>query len=92
MDAFANDTPEHRDEAFSQAAAELGFAKAIVEKDFWVCWSLRHLFALPSFGDHLIFKGGTSLSKAFDVIPPFSMRRSGKWRRAAPFARRRSKR
>ncbi|MEM9700706.1 MAG: nucleotidyl transferase AbiEii/AbiGii toxin family protein [Pseudomonadota bacterium] len=72
MDAFANDTPANRDEAFLQAAAELGFAKAIVEKDFWVCWSLQHLFALPSFGDHLIFKGGTSLSKAYDVIHRFS--------------------
>ena len=72
MDAFANDTPANRDEAFRQAAAELGFAKAIVEKDFWVCWSLQHLFALPSFGDHLIFKGGTSLSKAYDVIHRFS--------------------
>jgi hypothetical protein len=72
MYSFANDTPERRDEAFSQAAAELGFAKAVVEKDFWVCWSLQHLFALPSFGDHLIFKGGTSLSKAYDVIHRFS--------------------
>lgn len=72
MDAFANDTPANRDEAFRQAAAELGFARAIVEKDFWVCWSLKHLFALPSFGDHLIFKGGTSLSKAYDVIQRFS--------------------
>ncbi|PTX53849.1 hypothetical protein C8N43_3892 [Litoreibacter ponti] len=72
MDAFANDTPANRDEAFRQAAAELGFAKAVVEKDFWVCWSLQHLFALPSFGNHLIFKGGTSLSKAYDVIHRFS--------------------
>lgn len=72
MDAFANDKPANRDEAFRQAAAELGFAKAIVEKDYWVCWSLQHLFALPSFGDHLIFKGGTSLSKAYDVIHRFS--------------------
>lgn len=72
MDQFANDIPEHRDEAFGQAAAELGFGKAIVEKDFWVCWSLQHLFALPSFGNHLIFKGGTSLSKAYDVIHRFS--------------------
>lgn len=72
MDQFANDTPENRDEAFGQAASELGITKAIVEKDFWVCWSLQHLFALPSFGDHLIFKGGTSLSKAYDVIRRFS--------------------
>jgi len=72
MDTFANDTPADRDDAFRQAAAELGFSKEIVEKDFWVCWSLQHLFALPSFGDHLIFKGGTSLSKAYDVINRFS--------------------
>lgn len=72
MDAFANDTAEHRDEAFRQTAAELGFARAIVEKDFWICWSLHHLFTLPSFGDHMIFKGGTSLSKAYDVIHRFS--------------------
>ncbi|WP_299970997.1 nucleotidyl transferase AbiEii/AbiGii toxin family protein [uncultured Roseobacter sp.] len=72
MDTFANDTSANRDEAFRQAAANLGFSKAIVEKDFWVCWSLQQLFALPSFGDHLIFKGGTSLSKAYDVIHRFS--------------------
>lgn len=72
MDQFANDTPEQRDEAFQEAAARLGMSKAIIEKDFWVCWSLKQLFALPSFGDHLIFKGGTSLSKAYDVIHRFS--------------------
>lgn len=72
MDQFANDTPEMRDEAFQEAAAQLGMSKAIVEKDFWVCWSLKQLFALPSFGDHMIFKGGTSLSKAYDVIHRFS--------------------
>ena len=72
MDQFANDTPEQREEAFQEAAAQLGMSKAIIEKDFWVCWSLKQLFALPSFGDHMIFKGGTSLSKAYDVIHRFS--------------------
>ena len=72
MDQFAKDTPEQRDEAFQEAAAQLGMSKAIIEKDFWVCWSLKQLFALPSFGDHMIFKGGTSLSKAYDVIHRFS--------------------
>jgi hypothetical protein len=32
---------------------------ASVEKDFWVCWTLRELFALPGLGRHLTFKGGT---------------------------------
>ncbi len=72
MDQFANDTPERRDEAFQEAAARLGLSKAIIEKDFWVCWSLNQLFALRSFGDHMIFKGGTSLSKAYHVIHRFS--------------------
>jgi len=72
MDRFANEPPAQRAEAFQEAAAQLGFSQAIIEKDFWVCWSLDKLFALPSFGDHLIFKGGTSLSKAYDVIHRFS--------------------
>ena len=43
-----------------------------VEKDFWVCWTLRELFTLPAIGDHLTFKGGTSLSKAWQIIQRFS--------------------
>ena len=72
MEQFANDAPELRDEAFQETAAQLGMSKAIIEKDFWVCWSLKQLFALPSFGEQMIFKGGTSLSKAYDVIHRFS--------------------
>lgn len=72
MENFANDAPELRDEAFQETAAQLGMSKAIIEKDFWVCWSLKQLFALPSFGEQLIFKGGTSLSKAYNVIHRFS--------------------
>ena len=72
MEQFANDAPALRDEAFQEAAAQLGMSKAIIEKDFWVCWSLKQLFALPSFGEHMIFKEGTSLSKAYDVIHRFS--------------------
>jgi hypothetical protein len=44
----------------------------ILEKDFWVCWTLKELFRLPTIGEHLIFKGGTSLSKVFKIIKRFS--------------------
>jgi hypothetical protein len=44
----------------------------IVEKDFWVCWTLNHLFSLPDLGKHLVFRGGTSLSKVYRVIHRFS--------------------
>ncbi|MGH7745894.1 MAG: nucleotidyl transferase AbiEii/AbiGii toxin family protein [Candidatus Dormibacteria bacterium] len=43
----------------------------IIEKDFWVVWTLHVLFALPERGD-FVFKGGTSLSKAFGLIERFS--------------------
>jgi hypothetical protein len=72
LNSFANEPPASRAEAYQEAAARLGFSQAIIEKDFWVCWSLSKLFVLPSFGEHLIFKGGTSLSKAYNVIHRFS--------------------
>lgn len=46
-------------------------APALLEKDVWVVWCLRALFDAP-FAEHLVFKGGTSLSKAYDVIERFS--------------------
>jgi len=40
--------------------------------DFWVCWLLRLIFADPELGGHLVFKGGTSLSKVFGIIQRFA--------------------
>ena len=45
---------------------------AVVEKDFWVCWTLKHLFEHPDLSKLMIFKGGTSLSKVFGLIDRFS--------------------
>jgi hypothetical protein len=45
---------------------------AIVEKDFWVCWALHCLFDVLQFRPQLIFKGGTSLSKAYHAVERFS--------------------
>lgn len=59
--------------AYFEKAAEIhGLSPQIIEKDFWVCWTLRELFTLPEIKDHLTFKGGTSLSKVFKVISRFS--------------------
>jgi hypothetical protein len=53
------------------AAARLGTIDVIIEKDFWVVWTLKHLFAMNDSAK-FIFKGGTSLSKAFAIIERFS--------------------
>lgn len=68
MDAFAQSSPENRRAGFVQTAAARRMDPIIVEKDFWVCWTLKELFRLPEMGGHLIFKGATSLSKVFNVI------------------------
>lgn len=58
---------------FLRTAQRLGAPLANVEKDFWVCWTLNALYhRLPSDGPRLLFKGGTSLSKAFGLINRFS--------------------
>ena len=63
---------ERRD-LFLGTAARLGTAVQNVEKDFWVCWTLDALFnGLDAGGPRLLFKGGTSLSKAFGLISRFS--------------------
>ncbi|QDT13079.1 hypothetical protein K239x_50950 [Planctomycetes bacterium K23_9] len=73
MDSLANQSAEERRTYFEQAAIQHGRLSAqLMEKDFWVCWILRRLFTLPEIADHLTFKGGTSLSKVFNVIERFS--------------------
>ena len=69
---IAAEDAERRD-LFLGAAARLGTAAQNVERDFWVCWTLDALFnGLPAGGPRLLFKGGTSLSKAFGLISRFS--------------------
>lgn len=60
-----------RREALDTAANASGLLPHLLEKDIWVVWSLRHLFDGP-YANHLVFKGGTSLSKAYGVIRRFS--------------------
>ena len=57
---------------FRNTAANCGLSVGIVEKDFWVCWTLDYLFHQSPWTKHLAFKGGTSLSKSFDLIHRFS--------------------
>ena len=72
MNAFLELPAARRRLAFQQVDEVMGLQAVSVEKDFWVCWTLRELFTLPDVGNHLTFKGGTSLSKAWKLIQRFS--------------------
>jgi len=72
MKKVANLTQTERQELFIVSARELKIPEAMVEKDFWACWTLDYLFHTCPWAEHLAFKGGTSLSKCFDLIQRFS--------------------
>ena len=65
-------TPSQRRELFEAAERMITLRAAMIEKDFWVCWTLGRLFSLPDAREHFIFKGGTSLSKVWGAIHRFS--------------------
>ncbi len=57
---------------FRNTAHKMGLNDTVVEKDFWVCFTLNYLFHRSPWMDFITFKGGTSLSKAFNLINRFS--------------------
>ena len=72
MNKVARMTKRDRADLFAETAERRGLSDAIVEKDFWVCWTLKQLFAIDALKDRLLFKGGTSLSKIYHAINRFS--------------------
>jgi hypothetical protein len=62
---------EDRREALAVAAAASGRPIHLLDKDVWLVWVLDVLFR-ARFGEHLVFKGGSSLSKGYALINRFS--------------------
>jgi hypothetical protein len=62
-------------EVFSElvavAAEAIGLPEVYVEKDYWISKALKHL-SESAYVDEVVFKGGTSLSKAYRLIDRFS--------------------
>ena len=73
MITIARSSDTDREVLFGNAADRAGIMNpAIVEKDFWVSFALDYLFHMSPWPQSFIFKGGTSLSKAYHVIERFS--------------------
>ena len=70
-DPFLHLPVEDRRDALGVAADRSGRPAHLLEKDVWVVWALSTLYE-SALGEHLVFKGGTSLSKAYQVIRRFS--------------------
>jgi hypothetical protein len=72
MYKIANLSKDQRAELFSETATLMNTTNGIVEKDFWVVWTLAKIFEDERLNKILMFKGGTSLSKVFNLIGRFS--------------------
>ncbi|MEI9945848.1 MAG: nucleotidyl transferase AbiEii/AbiGii toxin family protein [Chitinophagaceae bacterium] len=64
-------TEEQRRTVFNQAAFLAGLSPEVVEKDWWVTLTLQAIFK-TEYAPHILFKGGTSLSKCWKLINRFS--------------------
>ena len=71
MNRWYNIPAETKANAYVQIAESTGMAPYAVEKDWWVVQTLAIIFDME-IGAHLVFKGGTSLSKAWRLIDRFS--------------------
>lgn len=58
---------QERQDILRRVQSETGMDLQIIEKDWWVTTVLRALFSLP-YAEHLSFKGGTNLSKCWNLI------------------------
>lgn len=71
MNNFFKISTRQQTNAIETIAKKLNITPPSVEKDVWVTAVLRALFALP-YTEYLSFKGGTSLSKCYNLIERFS--------------------
>lgn len=71
MNNYFSLTTDQQIMVITQAANRTGLPVQAIEKDLWVTTMLQIIFSLP-IAKHLVFKGGTSLSKVWNVIQRFS--------------------
>lgn len=66
-----HENPDDFKDFITLASAELDIADVLIEKDYWVTFALKNLVN-SQYASSVVFKGGTSLSKAHKVIHRFS--------------------
>jgi predicted nucleotidyltransferase component of viral defense system len=68
---WINLSKEQKIQVLEQTGIAKGLPAFVVEKDWWVSIILKAIFQ-SKYADSIIFKGGTSLSKAYHLIDRFS--------------------
>ena len=71
MNSWLNIDKDRRIFIIENIATKTNLSPSAIEKDWWVTMALRALFSCEC-ADHIVFKGGTSLSKSWNLIERFS--------------------
>ena len=71
MNKWLSIEKERRITILENISNQTGLSTIAIEKDWWVTMVLKALYSTP-FAEHLSFKGGTSLSKCWNLIERFS--------------------
>ncbi len=71
MEDFIKLSNKDKVNIFNQTSERTGLPSSAIEKDWWVTLSLNVIFSLR-YANQIVFKGGTSLSKAWNLIERFS--------------------
>lgn len=68
--SFVEESKQSKLDTLDAAQEVLGIDRINIEKDFWMCWALEKLFQMKE--NQFVFKGGTTLSKVYQVIDRYS--------------------
>lgn len=68
---FTELTEADRRDIIEYVSGRTGYIRSVVEKDWWVTMVLRAIYSLP-YSQHISFKGGTNLSKCWNLIQRMS--------------------
>lgn len=72
MTGYVRDSPAEFEALRDSTSERLGVDRGAVEKDYWATEVLRSACTVDVGVEGVVFKGGTSLSKAFGLIERFS--------------------
>ena len=69
---FLNDDPQVLRRRINLVSSRTDISEILLEKDLWVTFLLKYLFGESPWKDHILFKGGTCLSKCYGAVDRFS--------------------
>ncbi|MBP5394991.1 MAG: nucleotidyl transferase AbiEii/AbiGii toxin family protein [Candidatus Methanomethylophilaceae archaeon] len=69
---FLNGDPQVLRRRINLVSSRTDISEILLEKDLWVTFLLKYLFGESPWKDHILFKGGTCLSKCYGAVDRFS--------------------